>query len=485
MKNSTPNTPAIPCGAVRLVDSLERDSLQKNLSSHRLKETRLMRFVIRQCSSCTFLIIVGLSGMLIGCDWKSPNDSPAGESKQPRKVFALGRLEPAGGIISISAIPGERLKVLDPDVFENRLAPKNGVLGLLASYDVGKAQLAALIKKQDLANKKRDHELEVVEAQKAQAEAAEAQALAKQKEVDLLEGKLAVLEVASKLATQEYDQLAILYSSDPELVTEHQLAKQQNEMDLAVQEHKIASESYCLSKEAADKAVDAAQANVTVAKKSLDQLREGFDSQAVAQEIEVAKETLKRSVLLVPNVSADDLPDVMNIKCIEDHDPIVQEKASDDRPYTVLKTFLRPGEFITQTPIVQLGDLRKMVCIAEVYEADVKELRDKQLVTIRSPSFSPPFADGKMDPETKIRPGGMQGIVTRIGRMIAPPGLTNRNPLAPADRSVVEVRIEIQDKNAILHASTLVGLKVTVEFEAQTGSGTGTNKSRNDGDLAQ
>ncbi len=442
-----------------------------------------MHSAIRPSFAAIALLVVGLHGMMSGCDWKSPSDSPGEESKQPRTVFALGRLEPAEGIISISAIPGERLKVLDPDVRETRLAPENGVLGLLASYDIGKAQLDALIKKKDLADKKRDHELEVVEAQKAQAEAAEAQALAKQKEVELLAGKLAVLEVASKLATEEYGRLAILYSTDPELVTEHQLAKQHNEMDLALQEHKIASESYSLSKEAADKAVTAAQANVTVARKSLDQLREGYDSQAIAQEIEVAKETLKRSVLMVPNVSADDLPDVLKLECIEDHDPTVREKASDSRPYTVLKTFLRPGEFITQTPIVQLGDLRKMLCIAEVYEADVKELREKQQVTIRSPSFSPPFADGKMDPETKIRPGGMKGIVKQIGGMIAPPGLSNRNPLAPADRSVVEVRIEIKDKNAIAHASTLVGLKVMVEFGAQSGDGTG--KSRNNSDLAQ
>jgi len=120
-------------------------------------------------------------------------------------------------------------------------------------------------------------------------------------------------------------------------------------------------------------------------------------------------------------------------------------------------------------PIMQLGDLSKMVCIAEVYEADVKELAVGQQVTIRSPAFSAPFADGdaennKTAGDANRQSGGIKGRVTRIGNLIASPGLANRNPLAPADRSVVEVRIEITDKAAIEHAAKRVGLQVTVEF---------------------
>ncbi len=134
----------------------------------------------------------------------------------------------------------------------------------------------------------------------------------------------------------------------------------------------------------------------------------------------------------------------------------------------MLKVFLQPGEFITQTPIVKLADLREMVCVAEVYEADVKEIEEGIGVTIRSPSFDGVFADGEMDPETRIRTGGMRGTVERIGSMIAPPGLANRNPLAPADRSVVEVRITIDDEQAVAHARSLVGLQVTVEFDRKS-----------------
>ena len=118
-----------------------------------------------------------------------------------------------------------------------------------------------------------------------------------------------------------------------------------------------------------------------------------------------------------------------------------------------------------------MGDLRNMVCIAEVYEADVKEIEKGQGVTIRSPSFSGEFADGEVDEKTKVRSGGMRGTVERIGGMIAPPGMANRNPLAPADRSVVEVRITIDDEKAVEQARSLVGLQVTIEFDRKAMAG--------------
>jgi HlyD family secretion protein len=418
------------------------------------------------CQPLGLLVMVwaALAGLTAGCGWFAKTDDTQSQT-QTRGVYALGRLEPAGGIISISAIPGERLQQLDPDVQENQLAPANGILGLLASYEVVKPQLKALEKKKDLAEKKREQEIELVKAQRAQAEAARSEAVAKQSALPLQEQKLDLLEVASRLAQAEHRRLVELSRADPELVSRHQLAKQKNEMQLAAQERDIAAERVVSAKDATEKAVAAADANIRVADLSLAQLEQGFDTQAIAEEMEVAKETLKQSVLLAPDVPAGDLPNVLGIHCVKDHEFSENEEATDKRPYTVLKVFLRPGEFITQTPILQLGDLRQMVCIAELYEADVKEIIQRQGVTIRSPSFSKPFADGEEDPVTKRRQGGMRGTVERIGGMIAPPGLANRNPLAPADRSVVEVRITIDDPAAVKQARSLVGLQVTVEFD--------------------
>ncbi len=418
---------------------------------------------------------------LAGCDSQFlGGGKEASTDDVPRSVYALGRLEPAGGIISISAIPGERLQKLDADVKENALVPANGILGLLASYDLGRAQLHALKTKLDLASKKRAQDLQMIKAQRAQAEAAKAEAEAKQSALPLQEEKLDLLKEASKLASAEHQRMYELSQADPDLVNPHQLAKKKNEMDLAKQEQKIAAERLESAKEAAAKAVKAAEENIQVAELSEKQLKKGFDTMAIEQEIAVAEETLKRSVLLSPHVPAKELDNVLDIECKRDHPEEDDQQATDERPYTVLKVFLRPGEFITQTPIVQVGDLRSMICIAEVYEADVKELQKEQGVTIRSPSFSGKFADGPLDEKTGKRGGGMRGTVKRIGRIIAPPGVQSRNPLAPADRSVVEVRIAIDDPAAVDHAKAFVGMDVTVEFDEDTDQKQGTTQKVED-----
>lgn len=416
-------------------------------------------FTINTWQTFACISLLGLCG--VGCNQTGAGSSEDASQVGARSIYALGQLEPASGIVAVSAIPGERLMELDPDVVENQRVPANGILGLLASYDVGKAQLAALVKKKELAEKNRIHQLEVAKAQKSQAEASLAQAQAKLTELELQGEKLQPLDTAGVLAVEEFSRLDALHQSDPELVTDHQLRKRENEMHTALADFKIAHDSYASAKEAADKTVAAAKANIKVADLTLQQLDQALEEQAVEQEIEIAQETLKRSVLVAPDISPDTLDNVLEIKAAADHKP---GSVEDRSRWTVLKIFLRPGEFASQMPIMQLGDLSKMVCVAEVYEADVKDLRVGQTAVIRSPAFSGKFADG-VDSETKERTGGMVGHIESIGGLIGSPGLANRNPLAPADRSVVEVRVAIDDPAATLEASRRVGLQVTVEFD--------------------
>jgi len=407
---------------------------------------------------------------LPGCGWLSPSEKGVSTEEQPRTVYALGQLEPATGVIDIRATPGDRLKKLI-NVVEDEIAPEDGVLGLLSSYDMGRAQLTALLKKRELVLQKHAQQIQLAEAQFAQAIASQAQTQAKLTELALQQGKLEALRVARGLAEGEYLRLEKLRSSDPELVTGYQLDKQKNRMALASADYKIARDTHASATTATELAVAAAEANVSVAEITKQQTAKNFEKLVVDQEIEVAREVLKRSILVAPHESPVAMRELLLADTNDDF-PTTQEEEqkSHEKPqYTVLKIHLRLGEVATQGPILQLGDLRKMVCIAEVHESDVQELSVGQTVTIRSPAFSGSFSDGPMDSNTKERSGGIKGHVVRIGRMIVPPGLSNRNPLAPADRSVVEVRIEInQDPEAaVVHASKHVGLQVTVEFEKQ------------------
>lgn len=399
-----------------------------------------------------------LAGSLLastgGCDLVSPpppapavDVEPAG----PRKVFALGSLEPAGGVISISAVPGDRLKGLAPGVGVNKRVPADGVLGLMTSHDTRLAQREALATKRRLADDKHGLDLAVAEAQVVAADASLAQASAKVAEVKIQERRLAYLEEAAAIAASDLGRLKQLAAADPELVTPHQLRRQSNRVDAAQTDFEIASETFLSGLAAAETAREAALANKRAAERSLEKLAAMNPVLAVDEEVRLADQLLAQSVLMTPDRDAA----TIDAAAISLEPPSDAAGTSEPGPYTVLKVFLRPGEAVTQTPVLQVADLSRIVCIAEVYEADAKSIRPGQKATITSEAFIEDFA------------AGVPGKVESVSRMVATGGLSARNPLAPVDRSVLAVRVAIDPANtkATAEAGRWIGLQVKVAIE--------------------
>lgn len=384
------------------------------------------------------LTCLALSLATLGCGRNASDESTgASGTAAPRQIVALGRLEPSGGIISISALPGERLKDFAKGVVEGATVPAGAELARVASFDLRETQLEASSTKLDMAKKQRDRDRGAAKAQLEQTRATKAQAEAKYQEALAQQRQLQNLSEAAAIAQEDYKQLERLQATDSELVTDHQLRRRRNAADRAVNEYEAAAAAYPHALEAAKRAVDAAEANVTLAQQNLE-LAETVDQSLLAEiERRVAEESLEQSVLRAPNVDGG------------------------STQFNVLRIMLQPGEFVAQIPILEVGDISEMVAIAEVYEADAKELVVGQSAVIRSPAFAGKFADGDAG-----EPGGIRGTVTRIGSMVASPGLTNRNPLAPSDRSVVEVRVAVNpaDQAATAEAARRVGLQVTLEF---------------------
>ncbi|HEX6962205.1 MAG TPA: efflux RND transporter periplasmic adaptor subunit [Lacipirellula sp.] len=372
-----------------------------------------------------------------GCDQAAENDSATTSiTAAPRQVVALGRLEPAGGIISISALPGEKLKSFAPGVKPGAQVAAGAELARTESFDLRQAQVEAADLKLETARKQRDQERIAATAQLDQALAAQSQAEAKYQETLAQQDQLQNLGEAAAIAQEDLAQLERLAASDVELITDQQLRRRRNAAQRAAQEYEAAAAAYPHALEAAKKAVEAAAANVALARENLELLSQ-VDQTAVAElEKRVAEETRAQSILRAPKVEGG------------------------STEFTVLRTMVQPGELISQLPVLEIGDLSKMVAIAEVFEADAKELSVGQKARIRSAAFAGKYANGAADG------GGIPGTVTHIGAMVASPGLTNRNPLAPADRSVVEVRVAIDpaDAEATAEAARRVGLQVTVEF---------------------
>ena len=352
------------------------------------------------------------------------------DSPTPREVVALGRLEPARGVVSVAAVPGERVHELN--VAEgDYVAEAGSSLGVLASYELRrveheglKAQLAAAEEGQKAA-------LHVAEARVAQAEAALQQAEGKRDQVALQEQEIALLAQKAELAKSDHEQLAELAEEDEDLVSTKQLQRQRLAWQTAQSEYEQASRSIEVNQKAAELAVEAARADLLATEANLQQTAAARSIEALAKQVEAAAVQERWARLPAPTVG------------------------------TVLKTFLRPGEFIGQTPILQLADLSRMACVAEVFEADAKLIQVGDEAVISSAAFATPF-DKR----------GLTGKVSRVGQLISAPGITGRDPLAAADRHVIEVVVEIdpKDEAATRQAADLVGLQVSVKFSTANGA---------------
>ena len=398
----------------------------------------------RRVASAALLAFATLAA---GCRREAPpGANPSSATSGPRRIVALGRLQPAGGVVEIRSLPTEIVDrfgngMRDPDaepapgygVVEGLKVQSGCVLAWLKSYDLRQTHFEAIEKKFTIGQERRVHELALAEAQVDQAEVGVAQAEAKLKEVASQQVKVDALALVAESAAADVAKLAELRAADPELVTELQYQRQASQAQIAKAEYAAAAAMLPHAVEAARKAVDAAATNRKLAEANLDLIRKVDANEATKLELKGADQSRDQSLLRAP------------------------EPADGPVDYTVLEVSVEPGEAATQLPVLQLADLSEMACIAEVYEADAKHVRDGQAATIQSAAFAAPF---------DVAGGGLKGVVERVGNLVASPGLTNRNPLAPSDRSVIQVRIKINDPRpgAVAQAARLVGMQATVEF---------------------
>jgi HlyD family secretion protein len=122
----------------------------------------------------------------------------------------------------------------------------------------------------------------------------------------------------------------------------------------------------------------------------------------------------------------------------------------------VLRLITRQGEAIPAAPsgsdegILELGNTRQMMVVAEVYESDVARVKVGQPVTItsRNGAFT----------ET------LTGQVEEIGWQIFKNNVLDDDPAANADARVVEVKIRLDNSDRV---ENLTNLQVDVAINVQ------------------
>ena len=111
----------------------------------------------------------------------------------------------------------------------------------------------------------------------------------------------------------------------------------------------------------------------------------------------------------------------------------------------ILKIRTWPGEVLGEEGIVALGQTDQMYAIAEVYETDISKIRLAQRATITSTGFT----------------GELSGTVDEVGLQIGKKDVLGTDPAADVDSRVVEVKIRL-DPASSQQVAGLTNLQVNV-----------------------
>ncbi|GAA6618059.1 HlyD family efflux transporter periplasmic adaptor subunit [Scytonema sp. NUACC26] len=114
----------------------------------------------------------------------------------------------------------------------------------------------------------------------------------------------------------------------------------------------------------------------------------------------------------------------------------------------VLKIYTRPGEVISDEGIAEMGQTSQMYAVAEVYQSDINKVRTGQKVRLTSESM----------------PGELQGIIERVGSQVLRQNVVNSDPTTNIDARVVEVHVRL-DETSSRKAAKFSNMQVTATID--------------------
>ncbi|MBD2464428.1 ABC exporter membrane fusion protein [Oscillatoria sp. FACHB-1407] len=339
-------------------------------------------------------------------------------------VSALGRLEPEGEVIYLSA----------PTAL-NGLGTSRVAQLLVKQGDVVKAgQVVAVldnVNQLQAALKLAQEEVNVAQADLAQVEAG-----AQTGEVEAQKATIARLkaELDGQLNTQ--DQI---------------IARLEAELGNSQTEYQRYRELYRNGAVTASQ-LDSKEVTMTTTREQLNEAKANRSRMAatIQEQIREAQATLDRIMEVRPTdiqvAQAELNKAIANVNKARAELELAYIRSPQDGQ--ILGVYTRPGEVVGDQGVVALGQTDQMVVIAEVYESDVGRLQVGQKATISSNAFS----------------GELQGTITQIGLQINAQDILSVDPTANVDSRVVEVKIQLDAADS-QRVSAFTNLQVNVVID--------------------
>ena len=314
--------------------------------------------------------------------------APCSDSGEVRKIGALGKIDPKGGIISLTGPIGERIASIC--VKESDLVKKDTPLVIFQSNAILQQEVALA----EIADREADEAgaraIALQELKLRQAEATGAESLAQR------EFKLKSAKEEQELAARQFQRFQKIGG---ESLSAHLLDERQTAAKVAqIKVNSVADELKSVLTS------NKMSADIAGAELNRLKLNRELNMKQAAEQLELVSEKLKQSVLRAPSDG------------------------------TILEILMNPGETSGARPIIRMGDLENMYVVAEVFDRDLLQVKPGMKVDVTGNSLPEPLT----------------GEVESIGRVITLPARTalvkiRLDDVRPASRLInVEVNVSIR-----------------------------------------
>src|SRR6476469_4154475 len=393
-------------------------------------------------------------------------------ASQLTTVTALGRLEPRGEVIKVSASGAAEGNRIDRLLVKEGDRVKTGqTIAILDSRDrlqaaLDQAQEQVRVAEANLAKVKAGAKNGEIQAQKATIsrlsadrsnETAAQQAIVSRLEVDR----------STEIAAQQATIARIRAEQQGEIQTqEAAIARLQAELRNAQSEDRRYSQLYlegAISASTSDSkklAAETTQQQLNEGRAKLNQIQESGQQQI--NEAQAKLSQIQESRQQQINEAAANLDRIAEVRPVDiaaataevssAASAAKQAKANLDLAYIraprdaqVLKIHTHPGERVGNDGIVELGQTREMLAVAEIYESDVDKVRLGQTAKITSDALI----------------GELRGTVEHIGLQVQRQNIVNTDPSANIDGRIVEVKVRL-DAASSQKVAGLTNLQVKV-----------------------
>ena len=381
----------------------------------------------RQWLILASLIVLGIFGFVawqrrqIRLDLAEQARLEAAAAPRIPTVTALGRLEPQGELVELSAPSASQgARVAELTVEEGDRIEQNQLVAVLDN----RARLEAALRKAE----------ENVQIERTQL--AQVRAGAKSGEI-----QAQIAEIARLGAAQEAD-VAAQRATIARLKAEMQNARADYERyDYLFNQGAISGserESRQLAYTTAQRSLEEAQVGLNrIQSTSVQQINQAQSTLERIQEVRPVDVTTAEAE--VSSALASVAEAAANLADAEVRSPIAGQ---------IIKLHVRPGEDIPSEGIATLGQTSQMRVVAEVYQSDISDIQPGQPVEVTTPVVF----------------DTLQGTVERVGLQVGQQEVVSDDPAANLDARVVDVYITL-DKESSDRVAGLSNLQVTATIQ--------------------